>query len=1134
MKIYQDAKHRVEVKAMAQRAWQRSFKLYVHWLAGQAQAEKQVVEQELQTYRQQVAQVSNSPHYASSPFAPLWPDLSAVYTLSRKQILFLTLSALGALLGVLTWRLPTAIFATGTITFFYAMNLILSMLMICKASCNIEEEQIDDTLVAQLPETDWPYYTILCPLYRESLIVPQFISAMRNLDYPLEKLQVLLLTEADDHETREALRSLTLPAQFQVLTVPNGQPRTKPRACNYGLLHARGRYTVIYDAEDIPDPLQLKKAVLTFANHTTDVVCVQARLDCYNSTQNLLTRCYTAEYAMWFSLILPGLQKLGFAVPLGGTSNHFRTAVLRALGGWDAYNVTEDCDLGLRMARCRLRTVMLDSSTGEEATSQVKNWVRQRSRWIKGYIQTYLVHMRHPWEMLRQLRLAELFSLQLIIGSSVGLLFITPLMWLLLAIYIIFKPAVEGFYHLIFPAPIFYPAAACFVFGNFYYIFLYLLGCIRREHYHLLPWLLGVPCYWALNWIAAALALYELFCKPHFWQKTCHGMHLQKTTRMSSAQLKWAAAREMQLTEKARGVLHRSGQQEERESALPSVMNALYKIHTQPLPALSPVQKQAQRQRQRCGVRDIWFVLVLALACMASITACIYYATRHQILLYADAYSHLRIARSVFDSATPGLAQLGDIWLPLPHVLMFPFIWNDYLWHSGLAGSFVSMGCYVCTTLYVYLGARRLIGNRILSALGAALFALNPDILYLQSTPLSELVCICTSTMACYYMLAWIQEERPLWLMCSAAGTFLATLSRYDGWALFFVLLALVIIVGWHKGYSLVRIRGLATLFVLLGGSGMLYWLIWNKLISGDFLAFQHSQFSSQAQQAGLIRQGVISTYHNLWQALKVYTLTAEQTTGLLVFVLAVCALLWYCLAHRRSSSSLALLTFASPFAFYVLALYSGQAAIYVPGASPLHKIPFYNVRYGSAMVVPAALALTTLLQSLWERLRLLGLPALQMICVLVLLQPLLVAAQGVISLQDGQYGLACQPAGAVTLYLAQHYSGGKILEDVGAVHIPDVGMHFSNIIYDGSQQFWPTALHHPEKTAAWVILQKHNSNDRVAHSLLGNTVSLAAYSLVAWEPSGLQLYLRKGQPLPPLHPMSSSLLRDHRLCHNG
>ncbi len=319
-----------------------------------------------------------------------------------------------------------------------------------------------------LQDAEWPPYTILCPLYREAQVVPQFVKAMKALDYPLDKLQIMFLTEEDDGDTRAAIKAMRLPPHFKIVTVPDGSPRTKPRACNYGLIEATGTYVVIYDAEDVPDPLQLKKTVLTFANYGPDLACVQAKLNFYNPEQNLLTRWFTAEYSLWFDLILPGLQWAKLAIPLGGTSNHFPTQTLRALGGWDAFNVTEDCDLGLRLAWFRLKTVVLNSTTYEEANSRVKNWIRQRSRWIKGYMQTYLVHMREPSHYIRNMRLREFLSLQLVIGGKAAVLFINPLMWLLLAVSLIFRQSASQFYSVLFPPPVLFISAVCLVLGNLF------------------------------------------------------------------------------------------------------------------------------------------------------------------------------------------------------------------------------------------------------------------------------------------------------------------------------------------------------------------------------------------------------------------------------------------------------------------------------------------------------------------------------------------------------------------------------------------------------------------------------------------------------------------------------------------
>lgn len=256
-----------------------------------------------------------------------------------------------------------------------------------------------------------PIYSVLVPLYDEADNVPALIDAMQQLDYPRAKLDIKLIVEASDTATREAIKRARPPAMFELVIVPNMPPRTKPKACNYALSFVRGSYVVIYDTEDRPEPHQLKMAVARFAEIPDDVVCLQAKLGYYNRDDNLLTRWFSLEYGLLFGLLLGGLARLGMPLPLGGTSNHFRTDALRKLGEWDAYNVTEDADLGVRLAAHGLRTEMLDAWTWEEAPNTVGVWLRQRSRWIKGYMQTWSVHMRHPVQLYKQLGFAGFFGL---------------------------------------------------------------------------------------------------------------------------------------------------------------------------------------------------------------------------------------------------------------------------------------------------------------------------------------------------------------------------------------------------------------------------------------------------------------------------------------------------------------------------------------------------------------------------------------------------------------------------------------------------------------------------------------------------------------------------------------------------
>ena len=503
-------------------------KSYARWLT--ADARRNV----LGNYREEISKYIDealTPVRVSgrevSIFAPFCRKFSALQTITRGQFCVLGLVGLAGVLGLFIYHTGMVVASIAVVTVLYLVDLFMSFLLSVRTLKMSAEEHIDDALVKALSGADWPTYTILCPLYREAEVVPQFVAAMSALDYPTDKLQILFLTEEDDNSTRLAIQRLHLPLQFTIVTVPPGEPRTKPRACNYGLLQATGNYVVIYDAEDIPDPLQLKKAVLTFANQGPETACVQAKLNFYNSEQNLLTRWFTAEYSLWFDLTLPGLQKLGVPLPLGGTSNHFRTHLLRALGAWDAFNVTEDCDLGLRIASYGLKTAMLDSTTYEEANSQVKNWIRQRSRWIKGYMQTYLVYMRQPHVYLRKGRLREFFSLQLFVGGKTAVLFVNPFMWALAAIYILFRPI--NLYHTLFPTPVLYMGTMCFIFGNFFYTYAHLIGCMKRGHYHLVKWTLFVPIYWAMASVAAFMALQQLVFKPHYWEKTQHGLHLNSS-----------------------------------------------------------------------------------------------------------------------------------------------------------------------------------------------------------------------------------------------------------------------------------------------------------------------------------------------------------------------------------------------------------------------------------------------------------------------------------------------------------------------------------------------------------------------------------------------------------------------------
>ncbi|MGH7193181.1 MAG: glycosyltransferase family 39 protein, partial [Candidatus Saccharimonadales bacterium] len=340
-------------------------------------------------------------------------------------------------------------------------------------------------------------------------------------------------------------------------------------------------------------------------------------------------------------------------------------------------------------------------------------------------------------------------------------------------------------------------------------------------------------------------------------------------------------------------------------------------------------------------IADPWLAATLVAAIFASLISWFIAFQTHTILLYRDTHSHLDIARRVVDASSTGLAQLGGVWLPLPHLVMLPFIWNDYLWRSGLAGSFPSMIAYVITAVFLYRTAFRLTSDQRASFLGALVFILNPNILYLQATPLSELVLIASMTAACYYFITWAKEDNPRHLIFAAVCTFLAALARYDGWALFLVCLTLIAIIGWRRKTPRRVVQGNLFLYGLPGALGIGLWLLWNLVIFHDPLYFQHSQYSAQDQQKFFISNHLDWTYHNLWQAIHDYLVVALETVGPLLFVVALAGLIAFCFRSKLSPEMLASLAFLVPLPFYIAAMFSGQAIVFAPGAasSAVHDV---------------------------------------------------------------------------------------------------------------------------------------------------------------------------------------------------
>jgi cellulose synthase/poly-beta-1,6-N-acetylglucosamine synthase-like glycosyltransferase len=377
---------------------------------------------------------------------------------------------------------------------------------------------------------DLPLYTIIVALYDEAAAVPDLIGALRRLDYPREKLQIILALEPDDMATRLALMQHDLGPPFEIAIAPDVGPRTKPKALNAALALARGTFTVVFDAEDRPAPDQLHRALDVFLAEGEAIACVQARLTIDNTADGWLAKLFTAEYAGLFDVLLPGLSERGLPLPLGGSSNHFRTDALREIGGWDPYNVTEDADLGMRLARFGHGAAVIASTTYEEAPARIGPWIRQRTRWFKGWTQTWLVHMRHPVRLARELGLDGFLTFQLVVGGTVLSALVHPLFIALFAYALATERLLPGadFASVILAAL----CGGALVAGYLTSAALGLIGLKRRGLLRHGFVLLLMPLHWLLLSAAAWRALWQLLRDPYRWEKTAHG--LARTSRLAA------------------------------------------------------------------------------------------------------------------------------------------------------------------------------------------------------------------------------------------------------------------------------------------------------------------------------------------------------------------------------------------------------------------------------------------------------------------------------------------------------------------------------------------------------------------------------------------------------------------------
>ncbi len=440
---------------------------------------------------------------------------------------FSTKSARWWVLGIITLAIGAIIFSQNPLILFHGalvmamIGIVLSVtlkisILAAKPANPQDKVYFPDPIQTQMI---WPTISILVPLFRETKIAERLVERLKMLDYPRSHLDVILLLEESDPQTQMVLTRTALPSWMRIIEVPKGSVQTKPRAMNYALPFCKGEIIGIYDAEDAPEPDQLVKVATQFAQSSPDTVCLQGRLDFYNTHSNWMARCFTIEYASWFRMILPRLVSLGGVIPLGGTTLFFRKAALISLGGWDAHNVTEDADLGVRLARAGYRCDILDSTTFEEANNRPIAWIKQRSRWLKGYLITYLLHMKNPRKLLADLGTRKFFMFQLVFLNTLIGFSIAPVFWILWIIAI----GAIGFDDLGLNLFI-YRGISVICMTSFVIEMIVNTIAVRQSgHIALSRWIITTLAYFPMGSFAIYKGFWELLTAPFYWDKTDHG-----------------------------------------------------------------------------------------------------------------------------------------------------------------------------------------------------------------------------------------------------------------------------------------------------------------------------------------------------------------------------------------------------------------------------------------------------------------------------------------------------------------------------------------------------------------------------------------------------------------------------------
>ncbi|OGH12074.1 MAG: hypothetical protein A2857_02745 [Candidatus Levybacteria bacterium RIFCSPHIGHO2_01_FULL_36_15] len=504
------------------------------------------------------------------------------------------------------------------------------------------------------------------------------------------------------------------------------------------------------------------------------------------------------------------------------------------------------------------------------------------------------------------------------------------------------------------------------------------------------------------------------------------------------------------------------------------------------------------RLRQRINAHDILLEringyfnrlpiikLIVGLSCIFALAATIYFGMHNYIVAYGDAESHLNIAKRTIQSITPGMAQIGGVWLPLPHILMIPFVYFDTLWRTGLAGSIVSGIFFVITSVFLFKLVFRVTGSKIASFCASLIFLLNPNVLYMQSTPMTEVVLMGFFLLSTYYFYLFLRNDTDfVALVLAAFFGFLATLSRYDGWLLV-VIEGIVIILFYIKNSRLKKLlEGRLILFSTLAFLGIFLWLLWDLLILGDPFYFTNSQFSARTQQENWLAKGELPAYRNIYLSFLYYFITSLSNAGIIIFSVFIISFLYYFIKERSKSNLFLALVLFAPFLFYVITLYVGQSVIFIPELTPKNfEWNLFNVRYGIMMVPVVSFFFAYLISKASYGLRVI-------LILLIFLQfaLYLTGFSNIITLQDGIQGLSAAKKPDAEIWMAKNYDGGLVLLDDYArtLSIIRSDLPMQSVIYIGNKPYWNDSLKEPEKYARWIVVQK---DDAVWNNIYENPV---------------------------------------------